>query len=407
MRIRTANREVLPFSQIEDVDIKPQHVTGVLVFDSHGKVVRSASEFLCKQVEGEAISHASAKTYARNIAYFVNYLESRPENQSLSADEMLLNMRRPVLEDWAIHEKEISGLDRNTIRNREGALRAFYTYLAEPKDGEDRPFIEKYPFPDRFISPKATKKQVKRAELDELLALMLECRCERERLLFQFMYDSGVRISEVERVTFGSIQDAINFSQKRFIGSNGLDVALSPGYGPILIQGSKGRQNSIKERYSIITTPTLHRIAGYHSKPLYKRYQQKYQNRNDCPAFLNTNGDPYTKESLAKLIARRSNSAKKKGAITRNVHAHLFRHGSAYLTLDDPNFGEDFLDRLVSVQKTLGHSSVTTTEMYTSIPHDIYNHITNSVFGHLKSKIDKMEILVEKTKLPIRLGDTQ
>lgn len=403
MHTLIAIKDVLQESQIEGLRIGPQTITGALILDDDEKVVIYPSEWLSCLTETQAIAFSSAKTYARNMTYFLKFLRSRQEFFGLTLDESLLQVKRSVIEDWLIRLGEVEGLDRATVRNRESCIRSFYEFVT---DGERRdPILDKTPFPEYYISPKPHKKQVVSASLTDLVALMNECRFERERLLFQFMYDAGVRISEVERVTCGDIQEAINFTKSPFTGSDKLNKPVRPGYAPILIRGSKGRRNSIKERYAIITTATLKRIAAYHASPLYKRYQVKSQDRMSFPAFLNTKGNPYNEDSLEKLIERRSKSALRKRLITKSVHAHLFRHGSAYLTLEDPDLGQDFLDRLVNVQKTLGHASITTTESYTSIPHDIYNSIADSEMGSLKTKIDKMAEVVEHTKLRIRIGD--
>jgi len=403
LKVLVAENDVLSESQVDEIDLEPQSISGVLVLDNEERVVSYPSEWLTTLTHLQAISYKTALTYARNISYFIEFLSVRPEFLGSGADEMLLRVNRSILEDWVINQQEVLCLDRTTVRNREGCLRSFYTYLS---DNERRDaLLEKSPFPDKYLSAKPHVKQVVSASLDELVSLMNECQHERERLLLQFMYDSGLRISEVERVTFGHIQDAIKFTNSGFVSSRAEDVPAHPGYAPLLIRGSKGRGNSIKERHAVVTLPTLKRIASYHASPLYRRYQRRYQNQRECPAFLNTEGNSYNEESLAKMIERRSNSALRKKLISKKVHAHLFRHGSAYLTLQDPNLGGDFLDRLVNVQKTLGHSFISTTERYTSIPHDIYDSLADSNSGALKTKIEKMEAVVERTKLKIRPGD--
>lgn len=403
MKILVAENEALTESQIDEIDAEPQSISGVLVLDDDERVVCYPSEWLTALTHLQDLTYKTAVTYARNISYFIDFLGSRPEFFGLDADQMLLRVNRSLLEDWVINQQEDVCLDRTTVRNREGCLRSFYTYLS---DNERRnAVLEKSPFPSKYLSAKPHVKQVVSASLDELVSLMNECKHERERLLLQFMYDSGLRISEVERVTFGHIQNAIKFTNSGFVSSKAKNAPARPGYAPLLILGSKGRGNSIKERHAIVTLPTLKRISTYHSSPLYRRYQRRYQDKGQCPAFLNTVGDPYNEESLAKMIKRRSDSALRKKLISKKVHAHLFRHGSAYLTLQDPNLGGDFLDRLVNVQKTLGHSFISTTERYTSVPHDIYDSIADSNFGALKTKIEKMEAVVERTKLKIRPGD--
>jgi len=398
--IFTATNQYISESSVERCEFRsPQRVSGVLILDLDEKVVRYPSEWLTKQSESQRIARTTAETYARNISYFVEFLIRRPENQGLTPDEMLLRVTLRVLEDWFIELSD--SLDKSTIRGREACLRSFYDYIS---NGEFRDhIIERSPFPSQWVSASPDKKQVVNASLQDLVALMLQTKYERERVLLQFMYDAGVRISEVERVTHRDIQEAIRFSNTEFVAA-GESLPTIAGYAPLLIRGSKAKGNSIKERHTLITSSTLKRIASYHASPLYKRYQSKRQNRMDFPAFLNTEGLTYKKASIAKLIERLSAKALKKGKVLRNIHAHLFRHGSAYLVLNDPNLGKDGLERLLNVRKTLGHAFLSTTERYTNIPHDIYSEIADGS-GGLKSKVEKMDRVVEQTKLKIRIGD--
>ena len=323
MQILVARGVTLTDSQIEGVSFAaPESVVGSLILDNNEKVVRYPSEWLTTLSESSSIAYTTATTYARNLSYFIEFLGNRPENIGLTPDEMLLKVNRSILEDWILSEQKASKLDRSTIRNREACVRSFYDYLVNGEYNEA--LLERHPFPRRFLSAKPHVKQVVSASLGDLVALMSQAKYERERLLLQFMYDSGVRISEVERVCYGDIQKAIKFSNCEFISSKS-DHPVCAGYAPIIIQGAKGRGNSIKERFAIVTAPTLKRIASYHASPLYKRYQVKYQERSNCPAFLNSEGNAYNARSISKLIERLSEKAKKKGAISKNVHAHLFR----------------------------------------------------------------------------------
>lgn len=402
MPIFTANNQYISESSVEGCEFRsPKRVSGCLILDLDEKVIRYPSEWLTKQSQSQRIARTSAETYARNISYFVEFLNKRPEYQGLTSDEMLLRVTLRVLEDWFIELSD--SLDKGTIRGREACLRSFYQYIS---NGEFRDkVIGRSPFPGQWVSSPPDKKQVVNASLQDLVALMLQTRYERERVLLQFMYDAGVRISEVERVTHRDIQESIRFANTEFVATDE-SLATIPGYAPLLIKGSKSKGNSIKERHTLITSSTLKRIAAYHASPLYKRYQSRHQHPMDFPAFLNTEGRPYTKASVAKLIERLSSKALKKGKVLRNIHAHLFRHGSAYLVLNDPNLGRDGLERLLNVKKTLGHAFLSTTERYTNIPHDIYSEIVDGS-GGLKSKVEKMDYVVEQTKLKIRIGDVK
>lgn len=66
--------------------------------------------------------------------------------------------------------------------------------------------------------------------------------------------------------------------------------------------------------------------------------------------------------------------------------------------------GSDYLDRLVILQKNLGHNHLNTTQIYTSIPQDIYNSMCDEK-GDLLTRAEKMKRLSEKTQLKICIKD--
>ena len=98
----------------------------------------------------------------------------------------------------------------------------------------------------------------------------------------------------------------------------------------------------------------------------------------------------------------------KLGAIqlAKKISPHKLRHGNAYALLRSPDMGVDHLDRLVAVQKTLGHSKLTTSEIYTQIPYDLYQKFLRPG-TEIKTKAGEMEELVKQTRLRIDLGDTK
>ena len=83
---------------------------------------------------------------------------------------------------------------------------------------------------------------------------------------------------------------------------------------------------------------------------------------------------------------------------------HKLRHGYAYDLLQSPDIGPTYVDRLAVVQKSLGHAFLSSTEIYTKIPLELYKTMTDSD-GELLTKAEKMEHLVKKTQLKISIKD--
>lgn len=402
MRVVILKDEPIVSSQIASVQLEPgQKADGVLFLDKQFKVVEHPTQWLSHAASINLISEQSVVTYARNMRYFLEYIDGHLSDE-WSLDEKILNCHRSLLENWIRYQLDELGLEASTVTNREMAIRAFYDYLT---NNVYRPaLIDKNPFPSDLLSKNPKHKQVRAVSVRDVQCLMYCTPYERERVLLQFLFDSGVRISELPRVTYGDVQDAMSFLSGSYIRGDQERPAVEAGYVALLIKGSKGRRDSIKERFTVITRITLERLQTYLSSPVYKRYQRLYADQNNAPVFFNTEGRPFTKASIAALLGRLSKRAIKNGTQSKKAHAHLFRHGFAYLTLQDTARGRDFLDRLVYVQKTLGHTSIKSTERYTNIPHDIYDSLVNED-GIIQTRTEIMQVLVDATKLKIKLAD--
>ena len=83
--------------------------------------------------------------------------------------------------------------------------------------------------------------------------------------------------------------------------------------------------------------------------------------------FLNFRGDKISRVGIWKIVKE----AMRKSGVEKNIHPHTFRHSFATHLIQH---GAD----LRAVQRMLGHSDITTTEIYT--------HVDSS---HLKKQIDK------------------
>ena len=148
----------------------------------------------------------------------------------------------------------------------------------------------------------------------------------RDSLILELLYSTGVRVSELVNIKMKDI----NFNEKR-----------------ILILG-KGN----KERY-VLYGNTLQELLE-----LYLKNSREVLNKNSEYLILNKNGEKITDRGIRLII----NKILKKGELDYHVSPHTLRHTFATHMLEN---GAD----LKSVQELLGHSSMSTTQIYT--------HITN------------------------------
>ncbi len=190
------------------------------------------------------------------------------------------------------------------------------------------------------------RKQVTYLNEDELALLFAEPKIEtivglRDRAILELLFASGLRVSELVSLDRGHI----NLKRREF-----------------MVRG-KGQ----KDRLVFISQSSAEWIEKYlekrtdNAKPLFIRYSGSKR--------VDLSGDyqRLTARSIQRLIARYAILA----GITKHVSPHTMRH----------SFGTDLLMNgadLRTVQVMLGHSNISTTQIYT--------HITDP---HLKSAYEK------------------
>lgn len=207
------------------------------------------------------------------------------------------------------------------------ALRGFLTYLAK----RDIMSLS----PKKIELPKIVRKQVTFLHYDEV-ARMLEIipldseQGLRDRAIIELLFSSGLRVSELANLN----RDHVNTKRREF-----------------MVRG-KGQ----KDRPVFIGESTAMRVEDYlaarldNLPPLFLSYS-----RNN---IASTSGDyrRLTPRSIQRIISKYAKLA----GITKHVSPHTMRHSFATDLLMN---GAD----LRSVQSMLGHSSISTTQVYTHV----------------------------------------
>ncbi len=150
----------------------------------------------------------------------------------------------------------------------------------------------------------------------------------RDRLILELLYSTGCRISELVTVNL----DDIDFRR-----------------GRVLVHG-KGR----KDRMVFLGAPARRVLREY--LPLRSERLVRLGVRNEKALVINANGQRITQRGVAGIIRKR---VIEKG-IVKHVSPHTFRHTFATHILDR---GAD----IRVVQELLGHSSLSTTQVYTHL----------------------------------------
>lgn len=394
-KINLGETEAIKLSYGNQLDVLlDTEVTGVVVFNSKHQVLPKISNWLTEKLRGGLTPQGTIITFAKNFSYLFDYLGEHRTLKYLQLDDALLDIQRHTFKEYFNYLRTKKGLASTTISNRDATYQTFFNeYLCIARYNgkalrEDNPYGEGLV----FGSPKS--KLVEMCSLDELVALLQSTSHEGEKSLIQFMYDSGLRRTEVTKVKKQHIDGAMNSEQHRLILDEGT-VSIPSEYKAVYVVGSKGRRREIKERNTLTSIQTLGRVKRYFASPKYRVAARKFG--VEAPAFLNNQGNPYTPGSIGKLMDRLSKRALKKGLIKRHIHPHMLRHGFAGSVLRSPDLSTHSVDKLVLVQHCLGHSNLKTTQIYTQLPYDIYGKVANQD-GEIYTRAQLMEQLNTKTK---------
>jgi len=293
-----------------------------------------------------------------------------------------------VIEDWFLHLKS-EGKSGYTLRTRDVVLKTFMEWLTTEEAGRIR-LPDEHPYADgrlKTVAPHAPiPKYLTYMEVSDFIRYGVHD--ESQRCLIHFMYDTGVRVSEIPRVKMADLPDITGHE----------DVM----YFPLLIHGSKGRGGYIKPRQTIISRAMLVRLLRLHNNWLpYLKAKSRYV-PEDMPAFLNVRGQPLTATAIQKYVRTVSRKLNSTDRFIKNITPHSFRHGTAFSILKSEH-GRETLENLIVCQRVLGHVSIRTTENYTRIPAPIIAQMRQfEAIGESKMRYREAEYIYEETFKPQR-----
>ena len=268
------------------------------------------------------LSESTVRIYLSDIGSFRQYVSQ----EGLSLTDMDRQTLRGYLAWLATSARDgVKGYARVSIVRKLTALRSFYRFLAQEGFFRTSPVPSGRCFQVKVEKPLPTflgKQEVMRLldSVDATTPLGL-----RDRAILEILYACGVRLAEIQGM---DLQD-IHFGRRE-----------------ILVRG-KGS----KERLVLFGRPaeaTLLRYLGEGRPHL--------ATANSPALFLNRYGERLSRRSIEKLVRRYASLA----GLRDSVHTHTLRHTFASHML------EGDADLRV-IQELLGHSSPTTTQIYTHV----------------------------------------
>lgn len=232
------------------------------------------------------------------------------------------------------------GLAGTTIQRMLSAARAFYRFLVSKGEVETNPF-------ESVSAPKRPKKLPSTLSVDEVSELMEsennDPATHRDRAILELLYSSGLRLSELAQ-----------------LDTDGVD----------LIQGEVrviGKGN--KERVVPVGSKAIEAISQW------LRCRKKMATENEAALFVNHHGSRLSNRGIQYRLDR---WAKNKG-LGRRLHPHMLRHSFASHVLESSG-------DLRSVQEMLGHSDISTTQIYTHLDFQHLSEVYDKAHPRAKKK---------------------
>ena len=268
------------------------------------------------------LSENTERVYLADLQSFRRYLA----DENLSLADMDRQALRGYLA-WLATEGRggQQGYARVSVARKLTVVRAFYRFLVQEGLFRSTPVPSGQSFKVKVT--KTLPEFLGQREVSRLMDAPDEDTVHgtRDKAILETLYACGVRLAEIHGLDLGDI----NFSRKE-----------------ILVRG-KGS----KERLVLFGKPTedaLHRYIN--------RARPELQDRPNQALFLNRYGERLSRRSYEKLVRKYSAVA----GTRSDVHPHTLRHTFATHMLEG---GAD----LRVIQELLGHSSPTTTQVYTHV----------------------------------------
>lgn len=263
-------------------------------------------------------SKYTIKSYENDILEYLGYLrENGLDFLKVSYDDVHF---------YLMYLKEKKMDNNSSIDRKISALRSFYKFLVNDGVISNNVFY----LVNGLKKDKKLPKYFEYNELEELFSVpnIDSYLGQRDLLILEMLYATGVRVGELVMIRV----DDIN------IGNRTINI---------LGKGNKER---------------IVRYGDYCSDILNKYLSGGYVclNKKGLPyLFLNKNGDRITERGIRYIL----DSIIKKTSINKNISPHMIRHSFATHLLNE---GCD----LLSVQKLLGHESISATQIYTHVSVD-------------------------------------
>ncbi|WP_419790421.1 site-specific tyrosine recombinase XerD [Staphylococcus chromogenes] len=267
------------------------------------------------QIE-KGLSENTIAAYRRDLNHYLNYLAA----QKISNLDFI---DRQIVQQWfgVLHDE---GRSTKSIARFTSTIRSFHQFALREKYAAKDPTV-------LIETPKYERKLPDVLSIDEIDLLLTTPETSknngyRDRTMLELLYASGIRVSEL-----------INIEVE--------DVNLLMGFVKVFGKGNKERIIPLGETVIELLKTYIENV-----RPQLLKKQVTHT------LFLNMQGKPLTRQGIWKIIKQTG----AKAGIQKRLTPHTLRHSFATHLLEN---GAD----LRAVQEMLGHSDISTTQLYTHV----------------------------------------
>ncbi|MDR0137356.1 tyrosine recombinase XerC [Metabacillus idriensis] len=272
----------------------------------------------------------------------VNYVADIEDFFIFMKEQSLIDLQLITYSDTRLYLTQLhqKNFARKTISRKISSLRSFYRFLNREKIASENPFASvSLPKKEHRLPQFLYEK-----ELEQLFTLSDSATAagQRNQALLEVLYGTGIRVSELCQIKLTD-----------------LDLQI----GTVLVNGKGGKQRYVP--FGSFAQDTLELYLSSGRKQLLLKDKQAGDHDH---LFVNQRGGPLTVRGVRHIL----NEMIKKTSTTMNISPHMFRHTFATHLLNE---GAD----MRSVQELLGHSHLSSTQIYTHVTKD---HLRNIYMSH-------------------------
>lgn len=283
-------------------------------------------QFLEMMIAERGTAKNSLLSYKRDLRDFVEFLRKIKLTEFKIKDSHISKF---------IEELSRKGLSPRSINRKISTLKTYYTFLISENHTDYNPVLI-------VDLPKYTNKLPEFLKVTDIKHLLEFCKTDltpdgiRLNAMIHLLYASGMRVSELVSIKLTDITSGLNFSEIR---------------KTFLIKG-KGE----KERALVINEQAQHALKEYLAIRNVFSFGKNPKSKNYFFVSNSSQGH-MTRQNFALLLKKAAINA---GLDPEHISPHTLRHSFASHLLEG---GAD----LRVIQELLGHSDISTTQIYTHV----------------------------------------